>query len=265
MTSEATTLFGTIGIIILFGIEAFVSPEFRQSFKAGIDRKRTVSYLIAAALTLFLTGKMSAIVKGHFPDMLGISRVPLLDYVGCFLFAELMNWLIHYLKHISFLWRFHFQHHIDPKYTVLLTSYTHGGEVLFSGTIIGAIMAMIGFSQSAINTYFLFYALANTYQHSSLNLSLGWLDYLIVSPRYHRIHHSKSFDANYGSTLTFWDIVFKTTYWPARNEVVKDIGIRNSGEPFGFADEMLYFLKGWKIPHFPESELKKFFARVHKA
>ena len=116
-------------------------------------------------------------------------------------------------------------------------------EVLISGSFMGICMASIGFSQQAVNIYFLFYSLANTYQHCNKNLSLGILDYIIVSPRYHRIHHSKSYRANYGSTLTFWDIAFGTAIFPKRHEVVTDIGITSHGEPFGFVEEMLYFLK----------------------
>ena len=243
MDQQTTYLIGGIGFLVLFGLDFKNSTEFRESFKKGVFRNRTVAYMIASFLVLLTMGQISKIVKGHVPDLMGISSFKAFDYIGVFLFAELLNYVFHYIKHFGWFWRFHFQHHIDSKYTVLLTSYTHAGEVLVSGTIMGVLMSVIGFSVEAINFYFLFYSLANTYQHSHSNLSLGPLDWVIVSPRYHRIHHSKSYRANYGSTLTFWDVVFGTAIFPKRNEVVTDIGIHKSGEPFGFWKEFVYFAK----------------------
>lgn len=243
MRAETTQLWGSIGIVLLFLLEACVSRDFRAHFTDKKEFQRTLGYLISSVLVLFLTGKIGALVKVLVPDYLHVSKITWLDYLGVFVLAEGMNWGVHYIKHSGFMWRFHFQHHIDSKYTVLLTSNTHGLEVLVSGTLMSAIIALLGFSTEAINSYFLFYALANTYQHSSLNLSLGPLDYLIVSPRYHRIHHSKSYRLNYGSTLTLWDLIMGTALFPARHDVKTDIGIERSNEPYGFVKEMLFFLE----------------------
>ena len=243
MDSHTTYTIGGLGMLVLFALDYKGSPEFRASFKKGVLRNRTVTYMIASLLVLIAMGSISRIVKAHVPDLMGISSIKALDYIGVFLFAELLNYVFHYVKHFGWFWSFHFQHHIDSKYTVLLTSYTHAGEVLISGTIMGVLMSVVGFSQEAINTYFLFYSLANTYQHSHANLTLGPFDWIIVSHRYHRIHHSKSYRANYGSTLTFWDIVFGTAIFPKRDEVVTDIGIHGNNEPFGFWEEFIYFSK----------------------
>jgi sterol desaturase/sphingolipid hydroxylase (fatty acid hydroxylase superfamily) len=243
MDKMTTSIIAATGLILLFSLEAFVSKDFRNSFKAS-SLFRNISYIIASLIVLVLLGEISSVVKSTLGEnTLQIHKIPILDYIGCFLFAELLNWLSHYIKHSGWLWRLHYPHHIDKRYTVLLTTQTHALDVICSGVIIGLAMSLVGFSIEAINTYYLFYTLANTYQHTSLNLSLGVLDYIIVSPRYHRIHHSKSHRSNYGSTITFWDIVFSTAYWPKRNEVKRDIGIIDNGEPFGFAKEMLYFLK----------------------
>ncbi|GIR58227.1 MAG: hypothetical protein CM15mP65_08080 [Crocinitomicaceae bacterium] len=79
----------------------------------------------------------------------------------------------------------------------MFTAHTHGIRSYYQG-FIGIMMNLIGFSIEAINLYYCFYVFGNTYQHSSFNLSLGPLDKVIVSPRYHRIHHSKSYHANFG-------------------------------------------------------------------
>jgi sterol desaturase/sphingolipid hydroxylase (fatty acid hydroxylase superfamily) len=48
-----------------------------------------------------------------------------------------------------------------------------------------------------------------------LNVSWGskWLEWFLVTPRYHHIHHSANpahYDLNLGSSFTFWDRLFGT-------------------------------------------------------
>src|SRR5581483_747419 len=50
-------------------------------------------------------------------------------------------------------------------------------------------------------------------EHSDLDWTYGPLGKLIVSPHYHRIHHSiaeSDFNKNFGSFLSFWDPLFGT-------------------------------------------------------
>jgi sterol desaturase/sphingolipid hydroxylase (fatty acid hydroxylase superfamily) len=243
MSAEWMYILGVSGLVIIFGVDLFLWGEFKSSFSKKDFVLRNSAYIVTAISVLFVVSKTGKIASEFVPFSLEIHRFPVLDYVGCFLVAELLNYLIHFLKHSGFLWRFHFQHHLSERYNTLLTTHTHGPEVIISGFIISILMGIIGFGQEAINTYFLFYSLANSYQHMSRNLSLGFLDYIIVSPRYHRVHHSKKMRANYGSTLTFWDIIFRTAYFPQRHEIYKDIGIEKKNEPFGFLKESIFFLK----------------------
>lgn len=242
MKTELTLYLSSIILSFFFIIEALFSADFRRGLKGKI-KYRNIAYIISSLLVIFLMSKISKYLSSLDLISLEVYKFPLIDFVGCFLIAELLNWLLHYIKHQGFFWKFHFQHHLDKRYTVLLTAHTHGIEVLLSGILIGIMMNLIGFSIEAINLYYCFYVFGNTYQHSSFNLSLGPLDKVIVSPRYHRIHHSKSNHANFGSTLTIWDIVFKTAKWPKSDEVVKDIGINQKDEPIGFLKETFFFLK----------------------
>jgi len=56
--------------------------------------------------------------------------------------------------------------------------------------------------------------------HANLYLPLGKLLYLLNSPQMHLWHHAKTFPEshprgfNFGITLSVWDFIFKTNYWP---------------------------------------------------
>jgi sterol desaturase/sphingolipid hydroxylase (fatty acid hydroxylase superfamily) len=57
-----------------------------------------------------------------------------------------------------------------------------------------------------------------------------WLEYLIVTPRYHHVHHSDNpthYRSNLGSLMTVWDRIFGTYFDPVK---VKETLIFGIGE-----------------------------------
>jgi len=49
--------------------------------------------------------------------------------------------------------------------------------------------------------------------HANVRVNLGPLRHVIVSPQYHRLHHSleaRDIDMNYAGTFAFWDRMFGT-------------------------------------------------------
>lgn len=232
------------------GFCALIGAELRSEvFRAGLRGKRRrrvrrnwqfLGAALAASLALRL---IWAELFQHLDPILEWGAHPIANLVGCFLVAELMGYGLHYIKHKSrFLWKLHFQHHIEPRYDIWLVTHTHALEVLVSGTAMGVVLVALGFSPASVEVYLLFYSLANTYQHSAFDYSLGWLDKLIVNPSYHRLHHAVGSDTNFGNTLTVWDVVFRTATWPKSHRRPNvEIGIGPGPEPYGFAAEMLYF------------------------
>src|SRR5205823_10017122 len=110
-----------------------------------------------------------------------------------------------------------------------------------------AAFCLSGFSKSVAAAYLLFYSFAKVYQHSAHRYTLGPLDYLIISPPYHRLHHAVGSRCNYGISVTLFDLLFGTARWPAAEVVPGETkyGIaRDEQLPFGFWPEMLYFLRG---------------------
>ncbi len=69
------------------------------------------------------------------------------------------------------------------------------------------------------------YAIHNTYVPP-----LGWLEYLLVTPSQHRVHHSRNtpyIDKNYGNVLVVWDLLFRT-YQPELKDQPPVYGLRSS-------------------------------------
>ena len=80
---------------------------------------------------------------------------------------------------------------------------------------------MIGFGISDFFIVHIFTLVAGQLGHANLNIPLGKLKYLFNGPQMHLIHHAKHLPKshpngfNYGITLSIWDFMFRTDYWPS--------------------------------------------------
>jgi sterol desaturase/sphingolipid hydroxylase (fatty acid hydroxylase superfamily) len=238
-------LFGGIGLLVLAELR---SERFRKGAydKANPARpRRNWAFLVAALIAGNTVQLIAAGLRDAVVPSVDWSGHVFLELLACFLVAELFGWAAHYLKHTyGALWNFHFQHHRETHFNVWMVTHTHALEVLFSGSLMMALLVVLGFSAPVMQAYLLFYSLANTYQHSSFDLSLGWIDKVIVSPAYHRYHHAVGSQVNYGNTLTVWDVVFRTARVPvgaAAPDV--EIGLGQGPEPYGFWSEMTWCLR----------------------
>lgn len=231
----------------------FIGLDLRDAgFRAGLWRDRTrarrnaayfASNLVTMAVLALVTDALVPRAPVLFPAI-SASAPLVVDVVLCFVVAELINWVAHWAKHrVPYLWRFHMQHHVETHYNTMLTLHTHGLEVVLTGTVMACTLASLGFSALAVDAFTLSYFVANLYKHCSARMSLGVLDRLIVSPAFHRVHHARTEDANFGSVLTVWDALFGTAKWVTQQQAwAMPLGTRG-GEPFGFVDEMLAFVR----------------------
>lgn len=239
MDAQLFNTLNALGLSLLLLLE-LRSQTFRSVFRDGRRMRRNLAFLLTSVAVGLLLHRSLGWLDAHVttPDR----SAPLwLQIAAVFLLGELLNWGLHWAKHKSaFLWRLHCPHHKEDQYTVWLTVHTYGPEILLSGTVMNGLLVAAGFDLFALELYLLFYSLTNAYQHSSLPHSLGILDWLIVNPAYHRHHHGGD-QVNFGSTLTLWDVVFRTARFPkSRFEAVNPPPVATTPEPFGFVDEMIY-------------------------
>ena len=56
-------------------------------------------------------------------------------------------------------------------------------------------LVLLGFSAAAVNAYVILVGVQAVLAHANLRLDFGWLEYVMVTPRYHHWHHAR--DAGY--------------------------------------------------------------------
>ena len=128
------------------------------------------------------------------------------------------------LHRVEFLWRFHGVHHSDPEIDVTTTFRHHPIEAIFNGVVVGGVVLVIGFSPAEVVAYTWVSFVVELLAHANLALParfsamLGWL---IVTPEFHHIHHSREnaeANANFGQAFAIWDTLFGTARVRSRNE-----------------------------------------------
>ena len=136
-----------------------------------------------------------------------------ITWVLLFLFTDLVWYWYHRLAHeINLLWAAHIVHHQSEDF-----NYTVSARItVFQATIrcmFWAVLPLIGFPAEMISIFLLIHGLYPFFIHSQTIGKLGWLEYFMVTPSHHRVHHSSNpeyLDKNYGDVLIIWDKLFGT-------------------------------------------------------
>lgn len=180
---------------------------------------------------------------------------PFVQVLVAILVNDFVKYLAHYLHHrIRPLWYFHTIHHSQEHLNPFTTKRTHVVENLFDMVFIGWIpLAIMGSSPQVWAAYFLFSVVWDYFIHSNLRISLGPLKYVLVSPLYHRLHHSserRHFNKNYCDRLVLWDVVFGTADFNVEDACstgVPDAGIAHERE-WRPSDVLRTFWHQWIYP-----------------
>lgn len=156
--------------------------------------------------------------------------------------AEFLRYWLHRAAHTwKPLWRLHAVHHSPKKLYWLNTSRFHPLEKGIQFLFDSLPFIFLGVSAEVLSIYFVFYALNGFFQHSNINLRMGFLNYIISSAELHRWHHSKLYKQsgnNFGNNLIIWDIIFGSRFLP-NNQKVQDLGLYNRAYPMTFTKQMM--------------------------
>ncbi|MDB5203235.1 MAG: sterol desaturase [Ferruginibacter sp.] len=135
------------------------------------------------------------------------------SWVLLFLATDLVWYWYHRLAHeVNIFWAAHIVHHQseDFNYTTSarITVFQAAIRCLFWG-----VLPFIGFPAPMISVLLLIHGLYPFFIHTQTIGKLGWLEYFLVTPSHHRVHHSSNpqyLDKNYGDVLIIWDKLFGT-------------------------------------------------------
>ncbi len=182
-----------------------------------------------------------------------------------FFLLDYGNYLWHILNHkIPLLWRFHLVHHSDHDLDITTAFRFHFGELIGSLFFRGAFVFFTGADVATVLIYEIIFEGATQFHHSNTRIPFRlekFINYLIVTPRMHGIHHSNiknEADANYSVIFSLWDRMHRTAKLNiSQDQVVIGVPAYSDHEELTIGNLLkLPFTKirGWKESHLTRND-----------
>lgn len=137
----------------------------------------------------------------------------LLTWVALILLTDFVWYWYHRMGHeVNLFWAAHVVHHQSEDYN--LTTGTRITVIQAAArTVFWSVIPIIGFPPEMITTVLIIHGLYPFFTHTQLIGKLGILEYFLVTPSHHRVHHGANeqyLDKNYGDMFIIWDKLFGT-------------------------------------------------------
>ncbi len=218
--SEKVQLFQAAVLII---VVLFFDIVERLRPRIEIDRTRSLSINILALFVVIFAGEAwktlikdglntlalgSNIVVGSLHQLPSTAKIIL-----GLIIADLCLYWVHRAMHRRVLWPTHTFHHSIEQLWWLSgsrTSLTH--LLLFALPQVYLSNYILGLAEWEAAIAFSLGIVVNIWIHTNLFVDLGRLEWLLITPNYHRIHHGGRglSNMNLGFVFTIWDRMFGT-------------------------------------------------------
>ena len=200
-------------------IAELVRPARPVAYRKVILRD-AVAFVIYIAAFYPVALELSTRAARHLPVFAHYWHAPLaLRLLTFYLAADLGSYVLHRVMHTPLLWRVHKWHHA-PTYmywfagvrATIVQQFLFNVPVVLSFPLIGPAPWWIGLFLSVE------LIVRNDWMHMNVSWRSNWLEWILVTPRYHHIHHSAdpAHRGNYGSLFSIWDRAFRTRIDPHR-------------------------------------------------
>jgi sterol desaturase/sphingolipid hydroxylase (fatty acid hydroxylase superfamily) len=180
----------------------------------AITRLSVIIVIVPVALLAYGKVDKDLLANGFGPA----SRLPLwVQAAGILVLGDFIGYWMHRAFHGRRLWRFYAVHHSSVDLDWLSSVRLHpvnDALMRIAGTL--PILAL-GFAPVAVAGVVPVLTLMAILVHANLDWDWGPLRAVVVSPRFHRWHHTDEANArdnNFAGLLPLWDILFGTYYMP---------------------------------------------------
>lgn len=157
-----------------------------------------------------------------------------LEFPVSIIFFDFMIYIQHVISHaLPIFWRLHLVHHTDLDFDLTTAARFHPIEIIISLIYKLGLVIVIGADPVAVLVFESILNGSAQFNHSNLSLSNRldrFLRWFIITPDFHRVHHSVEeveTNSNYGFFLPYWDYLCGTyRSQPALSHTKMIIGLK---------------------------------------
>ena len=234
-----------------------------------------ITQLVIATAIFYWLHEISWLSSGSFQNT-PVQVVVFLFTLFIFLLDDFSKYWVHRWMHKwPILWALHKVHHSAEVLTPMTVYRTHPLEgIVFTlrgtftqGVSISTFIFFFGnnvdlFTVLGVNVLlFLFNTAGSNLRHSHIGIRYwSWLEYILISPAQHQLHHSVAqmhHDKNFGAALAIWDYIFGSLHHSVEIEELK-LGIETKEQDFNKLST-LYFFPLIEIKNILKKKIQNFF------
>jgi sterol desaturase/sphingolipid hydroxylase (fatty acid hydroxylase superfamily) len=217
-----------------------------------IFRKGFTGDLLHSFINPVLAAPIVAVAFAAFQTLVGGLNESTAPWVSSFPFwaqvlaailaGDIIGYWRHRLLHMKYGWPFHAVHHSSDELDWLSNDRVDVGENLVTAVLAAAGLFCLGFSTEVAIIQIYARRTYGIFLHCNITWSYGWLDWIFVSPRCHRWHHSadpRAIDKNFATFFSFLDLLFGTYFMP-RGELPQQLGLIREKMPDGYVAQVTY-------------------------
>jgi sterol desaturase/sphingolipid hydroxylase (fatty acid hydroxylase superfamily) len=200
--------------------------------RLGLFRVAMFFTLDPLANVLFAPLRAAGVGTFHLDSLWpGVSDVPWVSLLLYLLVLDGLQYAIHRGQHqFEWWWRLHALHHSQRQMTMWTDNRNHLLDDVIRDAIVVVVAMGIGIAPGQFVVVVAVMQLCENLQHANVRLWFGPVgERLLVSPRFHRVHHSigPGFSHNFAVHFPFWARLFGTADFELKFEAT---GVRDQVE-----------------------------------
>lgn len=207
-------------VVPIFFLLYFIEQGFEwylgKKVIRGLDSISSFSSGVTNVVKDVLGMTISIITYGWLVDKVAITQIETTwaVYVIGFIAVDFQGYWTHRWHHqINFLWNRHIIHHSSEEFNLSCALRQSISAFVNYFTILLIPAALLGVPAQVIAIIGPLHLFLQYWYHTRLIGKMGWLEYVIVTPSHHRVHHAinpEYLDKNHGQIFIIWDKLFGT-------------------------------------------------------
>src|SRR5215467_4051586 len=200
--------------IVIIGLELLLSNYGHKKAYTWKDTAANIYLmLLNACLDLFVRGAYLFVLTWFYQYQVFSFTSVIVYWIMLLVFEDFLYYWLHRFDHeIRLFWAVHVTHHSSQQLNFSVGFRSSVFQPLYR-FVYFIPLVLLGFKPMDIVFIYSATQIWGILVHTKFINKMGWLEYILITPSHHRVHHAsnaKYLDKNMGMFLVIWDKIFGT-------------------------------------------------------